>query len=365
MAIVFQCRCGKHLKARENNAGRRTICPNCGAPVGIPTRRPTHRGAEHLSTAIIPTARNISATPAAQRNQRTTAKSPTSSGGALRNMFPRRSRSSRRCRSRAQGPEIRLRHQPRWMKLCSPTRPISSQAADPIIAGVFLIGVISAAIAVSGGFTIQLLPRALQDGWLALPHSPLIAVAATIFALAMTYAASFVGQTMVESVEGRLSEWQFDVELERAAKFAVCGLASLLSGPVLFLAGGVLYWMNCGRMTPLDGIILAELALAGVASWLALCCGSAAIGQLALTSPAKFRDAMRCLGYRGLAGMLAASILITLHLTAALFLCRLIQNDEQGAMLALAGCAFSGMIVTTLLLSQLSRMSARNLPQFA
>ena len=45
MPIKFACSCGKHLKARYEMAGRRSMCPRCGAPVGIPSLQPTHRGA--------------------------------------------------------------------------------------------------------------------------------------------------------------------------------------------------------------------------------------------------------------------------------------------------------------------------------
>lgn len=36
MSIAFHCLCGKRLKARESSAGKRTQCPQCGEPVGIP-----------------------------------------------------------------------------------------------------------------------------------------------------------------------------------------------------------------------------------------------------------------------------------------------------------------------------------------
>src|SRR5437763_16637048 len=45
MAIKFSCKCGKKLKARDEMAGRRSMCPRCGSPVGIPGLKPTHAGA--------------------------------------------------------------------------------------------------------------------------------------------------------------------------------------------------------------------------------------------------------------------------------------------------------------------------------
>src|SRR5207245_3002365 len=45
MAIKFVCRCGKRLRAQSTMAGRRSACPRCGAPVGVPALQPTVRGA--------------------------------------------------------------------------------------------------------------------------------------------------------------------------------------------------------------------------------------------------------------------------------------------------------------------------------
>jgi hypothetical protein len=36
MAIPFVCPCGKHLRARDEQAGRHMLCPCCGSPVTIP-----------------------------------------------------------------------------------------------------------------------------------------------------------------------------------------------------------------------------------------------------------------------------------------------------------------------------------------
>jgi hypothetical protein len=44
MSIKFICSCGKHLRARDEMAARRSMCPRCGRPVGVPSMRPTHAG---------------------------------------------------------------------------------------------------------------------------------------------------------------------------------------------------------------------------------------------------------------------------------------------------------------------------------
>lgn len=364
MAITFQCQCGKHLKARESSAGRRTICPKCGAPVGIPTLLPTHRGTLERPDSIIQSSRPVSPTSAREFTQSAEVNPSESPRDPATNLLPRSHlKSTRRAALREQQPEIRLRNRPRWMKLYGPTRPGNYPAADPFFGGVIVVCAISAALAVSGGFAIQLLPQALHDGWLSLPHGPLLVATTVIVLLAIVYAASFIGQAITESAEMGANSWQFDLEIGRAARCAACGLGSLLGGPILFLAGGLLYWLNCGRVTPLDWLILAELAVAGIGSWLALACGSAFIGRFALKSPTRCWSVIQSLGYRGVVWMFTVSILITLHVIPALFACQQIQNGNPGAVLWLGVCTFSGIIVATLLLSRLCRMSAHRTPK--
>src|SRR5262249_36587391 len=37
VTIKFICGCGKHLKARDEMAARRSLCPRCSSPVGVPS----------------------------------------------------------------------------------------------------------------------------------------------------------------------------------------------------------------------------------------------------------------------------------------------------------------------------------------
>src|SRR5262245_39207423 len=46
MSIKFTCTCGQHLRARDDMAARRSLCPRCGRPVGVPTAQTSQRGAE-------------------------------------------------------------------------------------------------------------------------------------------------------------------------------------------------------------------------------------------------------------------------------------------------------------------------------
>ena len=40
MSITVQCTCGRHLKARDEFAGKRADCPHCGAELTVPKSPP-------------------------------------------------------------------------------------------------------------------------------------------------------------------------------------------------------------------------------------------------------------------------------------------------------------------------------------
>jgi len=41
MAIAFKCKCGRSMKVRDENAGKKVRCPDCGKGVRIPVLDPT------------------------------------------------------------------------------------------------------------------------------------------------------------------------------------------------------------------------------------------------------------------------------------------------------------------------------------
>src|SRR5579883_2408098 len=45
MSIRFACKCGKHLRAGDTMAGRRTLCPKCGSLLSIPDKENAGSGA--------------------------------------------------------------------------------------------------------------------------------------------------------------------------------------------------------------------------------------------------------------------------------------------------------------------------------
>jgi hypothetical protein len=183
-----------------------------------------------------------------------------------------------------------------------------------------------------------------------------------VFAFAAMYVASFIGQMVHHAVTGPPQGWQFDVSFGRAASYAARWLASFVCGPLLIAGGGLAYWLQCGRLTAVDWLILAELALLAVILCLALWFGSSVCGKFAILCPVQASRLVCRVGRRGAAVTLAASALILTAGGLAVVSLQRIQLGEAWAMLGLAGCAFGGIAVVTWALSQLSRMLAGAAP---
>jgi hypothetical protein len=48
MAIEFACECGRQFRVREEQAGRRAKCPNCGRQLTVPGLAPAPAEAEFV-----------------------------------------------------------------------------------------------------------------------------------------------------------------------------------------------------------------------------------------------------------------------------------------------------------------------------
>src|SRR5687767_14255037 len=69
MTLRFTCTCGKRLRARDEMASRRSMCPACGRPVGVPPLRPHHPGGVEdftLGYRVVPLGDSNPATPAVE-----------------------------------------------------------------------------------------------------------------------------------------------------------------------------------------------------------------------------------------------------------------------------------------------------------
>jgi hypothetical protein len=311
MSIKFTCVCGKHLKAREEMAGRRSMCPTCGAPVGIPMLRPTHRGVAlgHMSpTEQLRTRRCVPA--AAQLPEAVVP--PVDSPEPGPRVLPKQALALTfdgpldtaivqevlaRCPEREpQAPVSRWYHS---LIYCFRALPI-------MIVLAIVLGMVTAAANVLLPEALEL--SALAAGTLAVLLLPLVLpfFCFLTFLLDGALASALAGQTRV------LYCWPGHI-LRPAVKIAGCWLLYFLAGPVLPIAGAFFFWMYCGDPQPIDWLILAELVIMAVGYGLFMLLSVHDEGRLTGLLPLRVLDTAYRLGYRGAAVALALSAFVIGH----------------------------------------------------
>jgi hypothetical protein len=261
MSIKFVCSCGKHLRARDEMAARRSMCPACGAPVGIPSLQPTHRGTTAAPMTPMERLRhrraNASADPATADppSPADTPSSPVSlSDDTVVKRHSGPPADAVRKRSRRRG----WAYEAHWAEcLLFPLRAL------PLICALALALTLLSALAVK--LLPQLAELETQSVWTWLGLAPFLVLPLTV----VGYACGLLDCTLASAAAGEAGfvRWPGrDVGL--AMKSSLTWLICFLAGPVVPAAAAPVYWLNCGEPDRLDWVILAELAVVAVAWWL-------------------------------------------------------------------------------------------------
>jgi hypothetical protein len=333
MSIKFVCSCGKHLRARDDMAARRLLCPRCGAPLGVPSLQPTHAGT--VANPMTPEER--------RRNARRRPPAPVAEDGicaatAVDAVRP----PDTTLPSRGPVDLVSLRRkppryrEPRWYHcLAYPCR------AWPLVLGLGL------AWAVWLACSVALAPVAHQA---ADPARPWVLAATWLLAtLSLAgYTAGVLDCALVSAAAGEVLRVRWPGgDLLLIVKSLGRWLFAFLAGPVLLLGAGFAYWLHGGDLGPLDSLILAELGVLAVTYW--------ALAVAAAAERERFLDAnplaVARLGYR-----LGARALVVPVAAAAvgahgwLALAALATIHERGvAVVLLLPCGVSGLFLATFL----------------
>ncbi len=339
MSIKFICSCGKHLRARDEMARRRSVCPRCGQPVGIPAREATHPGgaapltpAERLRLAAqrgatgpaesgpaAPPRRQSTPPPAAPRDRVGTL--------MLALLTGRRTRSPRR------------------------QRPLETRWYDyllyPFHDGPLWVG---PALLLAGLSVVVLLlgPRllALQaDGalarWALWP-------AGLLGLYVAGYPCHFLGCVLRSAACGDGSALRWTGHTAGAAlAAALVGLACFLAGPVVPAAVAAAYWMQCGDPSLVDVLILTELAVLTAGYLLLVLAAVSERGRLRDANPLHVIDLAHRLGWRAAVITLAGSVLAVGHGLFAVLAAESLHRDGPIGAGLLVVCWFSGMFWAT------------------
>jgi hypothetical protein len=319
--ITFVCQCGKRLRAREELARRRIMCPRCGSPVGVPSREQHSDGrAGPMSPEEI----------ARRRRGKVDPEGPEVVAAAAElgpiNVRMRRRRHNLNlegdplwkpldgplvCKTDAQGRPQRSKRlqwelETRWSQcLLYPLRALGP------VAGLSLL------LAVLTFVTVGLLPHLAEfqsdsaQGWL-----PLVVLVVPV--LILGYTASFLDMIVTGALAGGAQEvgWpglNMSLVVGGALKWLLCFLA----GPVLPAAGALWYWFGCGDPLLLDNLILAEFLVASLAWWLLAILSVNEAHSLAGLAPWRVGALVHRMGWRVLPALIAPAAVLLLGWLAA------------------------------------------------
>jgi hypothetical protein len=345
MKIHFTCRCGKRLRARPEMASRRSLCPACGAPVGIPSLTPTHRGTQPGPLTLAERLRRRRVVPPGK---------PPMQADTLTEEQPRTHRGTRGAlgpgagdAGPAAGAKARPEHAradlASWFGEFFDTLCLVFPAA---VLAVVLTGLTAAAFFLWPRL-VDLLeePGALSQYHLALLVVPLLASGYVWAFLDGVLSAAAAGQRWRLPGPGR--------NLDQVLQSGLRWLACFLAGPVAPAAAVMAYWLHCGDLAILDRFILAELSVVAIGYWLLAVVAVHQGGRRFVAGPVAVAALAGRLGFRAVLLALAAAGLALAHGRFGLAALERVHLDRQAGWLMVLGgwtsAVFCAAVVVRLL----------------
>jgi hypothetical protein len=354
MTIKFICSCGKHLKARDEMAARRSICPRCGAPVGIPARQPTHEGTsagpmtpiERLKAQRLrpPTRTLPDATPLPKKvvPQRPPARAEST--------FP-----TDEAVSAPQPPDPALVRQvlARTPHLTPRKRQMEERWYQCLFypfRAWFLVFGLAIVLTVLTGCLALLIPHFLAQETTLGMRLLLGAPAVFIVLMILGYVCAFLDCVLASATAGEvgLLRWP-GRNLGLALKSCVTWLVCFLAGPILLLGGGIRYWIYCGDPVFLDWWILSEVAVLAIIYWLLALLAVSQKDRLLDANPLRVVQLVQRVGHRVVAVALGAAVLILGHGLLFLNALELLHNEPGVGWFLLLTCFVNGLFLATFL----------------
>jgi hypothetical protein len=340
MAIKFVCSCGKRLRARDELAARRSICPRCGELVGVPARQPAARSplpGPMTPSERLRTRRCVLPGDDIQFDEPTPAPSPNPSADELARLLL--DTIEREAIPPEESPqpagELRWYHfvlfpiQASWLSVlhgCILSLPL-----------VLLVGLVPA-----------LLEHAQSPSWKVL-------LAGAFLALLPLAVAGNAG-CFLDSVLAAPPERKVLFLLYRPSREVGPALKSALQWCVCFLAGPIVpaglaaaFGLYGGFFTILDWLILAELVAFTASYWLFVRASVSLNDRLRDVNPFRVADFVYDLGYRAAIAALLASVLAVVHLPVLFLGFQQVHQNVAMGLFLLAGCCMSGLFGCTFL----------------
>jgi hypothetical protein len=120
-------------------------------------------------------------------------------------------------------------------------------------------------------------------------------------------------------------------------------LTCFLAGPVVFTGVAWLYWLQCGDPALLDWLILVELGVVAVAYWFLALLALTDRGRLRDLNPVAVADLAHRLGWRALAAVGAAALLVLGHGALLVAAVAEVHRSPARGLLVLVAAWMSGL----------------------
>lgn len=365
MAIKFVCSCGKRLRARDEMSRRRSVCPRCGKPVGIPSTEPIQEG--EILGPMTP-AQRVAAQMRLIREREGTL-NPLPSSSKLRRaveIIPSMEREPILAAEPIGAPapvpiDLDAVRQVRGVKIVAVRRDLASELrwhrsllyairAIPMIAGLallwsLLLGVISFAVPelMATQFSPEhVIPLALC--------APCVLLPLVLFG----YTAALPSHALISAAEGRLfnSSWPGKA-LKPAMLSAVLWLVAFVAGPAVPAYVAYDFWLHCGDPTWIDWLIMAELGTVAIAYWVLVVVSVSRLGGLKHANPASVGTTFEHFQPLEVVALLLGATVLLVHLVAVVLgLHFMHSSDLRGALVLYAGC-LGGLFWCTFVFRQL------------
>jgi hypothetical protein len=335
--IRFICACGKHLRARDDMARRRSACPACGRPVGVPTLAQMEG-----PPALAPLSRlDPPASPSTSRL--TSARTDRSAD------LPRLERVLDVTEVQPRVPKKPA--SPRRGSDLEPVKALFSllpfRAVGPSLALALLLTLVAA-------LSVQTLAGAG-------PGEGSSALVVLLLPLAVL---CYIGAYWYSALVAALGEETQEIpwpgsNLAIIARGVLRCLVSFLAGPALLLGAAFWYWLHGGDFTALDWLLFFELLVVAVVYWLFAFVAVTANNRLSGVAPLQVLELVRTLGVAATIGAAVCVTLIVLfHGAWGWRTLQTVQKDDLGWFF-LCLCSFSGQCCMLFLLRWLGARYGR------
>jgi len=201
------------------------------------------------------------------------------------------------------------------------------------------------------GVIALLLPALLgdfraEDSWLSWLRLPCL----TIPLVVLGYGSGFLDCVFASAMAGEVGyvRWpgrDINLALKSGAKWLICFLA----GPVVPAGASLLYWIYCGDLAFLDWLILTELNILALGSWLLLLLAVNQHDRLSDLNPVRVVEMIHRVGHRLMAWAVFASVLMLAHGWWACAALEKVHHDFASGWLLLLLSWVSGMFFATFL----------------